>query len=52
MDLTVLFFMSLPCIQDQTIIDKILQYLQDKGATPPPELVAVTLASPDVDWFV
>ena len=40
------------CIENQTVIDKILQLLQAKGVLPPPpELRPVARASPQVDWF-
>ena len=39
-------------IEDQPIIDRILAHLMKKGALPPPpELLPVTRASPDSDWF-
>jgi hypothetical protein len=38
-------------IKDQSIIDKLLKHLQDKGAlSPPPELLPATRASPPADW--
>jgi hypothetical protein len=40
------------CIEDQVVIDKTLQHLQDKGALPQaPELLPATRASPQADWF-
>ncbi|MCP3882548.1 MAG: IS91 family transposase, partial [Sulfitobacter sp.] len=43
---------ALACIEDQSVIDKILQHLQAKGALPPPpELLPATRASPTSDWF-
>jgi hypothetical protein len=40
-------------IEDQAVIDKILNYLQAKGALPPPpELMPATRASPISGWFV
>ncbi len=40
------------CIEDQTIIDRILDHLMKKGALPPQaELLPTTRASPYSDWF-
>jgi hypothetical protein len=39
-------------IEDQSVIDKLLKHLQDKGALPPPpELLSATRTSPQADWF-
>jgi hypothetical protein len=39
-------------IEEQPVIDKILKHLQAKAVLPPPpELLPVTRASPDSDWF-
>ena len=40
------------CIDDQSVIDKILNHLQAKGdLPPPPELLPATRASPQLGWF-
>ncbi len=40
------------CIEDQTVIDKILAHLIKKGAlSPPPELLPAARASPGSDWL-
>lgn len=40
------------CIENQVVIDKILQHLQDKGAlASPPELLPAKRAPPQADWF-
>ena len=40
------------CIEDQTVIDKILGHLQAKGILPPAaELLPATRASPESGWF-
>jgi hypothetical protein len=40
-------------IEDRTVIDKILQHLQAKGALPPPnELLPAARASTTSDWLV
>ncbi len=40
------------CIEDQAVIDKILNYLQAKGALPPPpDLLPAARASPNLDWL-